>query len=77
MKKYTQKFTVKYCKNPMPETLRAEKHTKFLRHLARGIKRREAKQGRTSIIASHLEFIKYNRTSSKHEKGTNNGLRKI
>lgn len=42
MKRDIPKFKVSYCKSPMPETLKAEKYIKFLKHLARIVKEQEA-----------------------------------
>lgn len=62
MRRDTPKFKVSYCKNPIPETLKAERYIKFLKHLVKVVKEQEAlsKKARTSIETSHSEFIDYN-----------------
>lgn len=42
MKKEPPKFNVVYTTNPMPETLKAEFHIKFIKHLVKVVKEQEA-----------------------------------
>ncbi len=45
MKKDLPKLKVIYCKNPMPEDLKAEKYIKFLKHLVKVFKEQEVRNG--------------------------------